>query len=913
MKLFMLYGCLTLVLLVHGQDQSGFISIDCGISEGSDYKNPKTTISYTSDAGYIDTGINHNISSDYMSADFSRRLSSLRSFPDGIKNCYTIHQAQAGGDKYLIRAFFMYGNYDSKNQPPEFELYLDGDQWDTIMIDDASDVVRAEIIHNVPATSTYIHVCLVNTGLGTPFISGLELRRLDTSIYKTNSGSLKLFNRIDIGSTTNEIVRYSDDVYDRIWLPDTIVGFTPSAWEPFRATYNSDTLSSNIYKLPYPVMATAVRPVNGLKSLNFSVDSAYQRQLRLYVYMHFAEIETLAADQKREFDIYINDGLWYQNITTDFLQPYTIFNTCAVSADLQLNFSIRATEESTLPPILNAIEVYEVLELLSPTPTNQSEVDAIRNVKSVYGVERNWQGDPCVPEEYKWEDLQCNYDRNSTRIISLNLSSSSLSGNMDVSFSGLTSLESLDLSNNNLTGPVPHFLSELPSLKTLNLSRNNFTGSIPPALIEKSKIGSLTLRTEGNLHLFPAEKSSKCQADSCTGKKNFVVPAAIASIASCLVIVAVILAIWWSLKRRKQQAHIVKSNPEYEMVEEKKRQFTCSELMTITNNFEELLGKGAFGSVYAGHLTDNTKVVAVKMLSLSSTHEGSKQFRDGCKQFQTEARLLTKVRHRNLVSIIGYCNEGQHMGLVYEYMANGTLKDHLSDKNPKILSWEKRLQIACDAAQALEYLHDGCKPPIIHRDIKPANILLTENMRAKVSDFGLSRLMPYDVPSDCGTHVSTLAVGTQDYIVGTPGYMDPEYIASSKLNEKSDVYSFGVVLLELITGKPAVLKPPENTPLVKWIVSMVERAQIKEILDSRLNSDFDTNSALKALETAMPCVELSSNRRPEMRQVVVNLRECLEMEKARVRARKENEEHNFAFDNKDYVMAKSLVGGPFAR
>ncbi|KAF7115915.1 hypothetical protein RHSIM_RhsimUnG0045700 [Rhododendron simsii] len=303
------------------------------------------------------------------------------------------------------------------------------------------------------------------------------------------------------------------------------------------------------------------------------------------------------------------------------------------------------------------------------------------------------------------------------------------------------------------------------------------------------------------------------------------------------------------------------------MVEEKKRQFMYSELMTITNNFEELLGKGAFESVYAGHLTDDTKdtkVVAVKMLSLSSTHEGSKQFRDG--------------------SIVVFCN-----------------------KIPFKLT-QYNIEFA-----ALEYLHDGCKPLIIHRDIKPANILLTENMQAKVSDFGLSRLMPYDMPSDGGTHVSISVVGTREYIVGTPGYMDPEFIASSKLNEKSNVYGFGVVLLELITRKPAVLKTPENTHLVKWIVSMVERAQIKEIMDSRLNSDFDTNSAWKALETAMPCVELNSNRRLEMRQVVVNLRECLEMEKASVRAWKENEEHNFASGNTDYAMSESLVGGPFAR
>ncbi|XP_058180887.1 probable LRR receptor-like serine/threonine-protein kinase At4g29180 [Rhododendron vialii] len=271
--------------------------------------------------------------------------------------------------------------------------------------------------------------------------------------------------------------------------------------------------------------------------------------------------------------------------------------------------------------------------------------------------------------------------------------------------------------------------------------------------------------------------------------------------------------------------------------------------------------------------------------------------------WKIQARLLTKVHHGNLVSIMGYCNEGGHMGLIYEYMANGTIKEHLSEKNPNILSWEKRLQIACDAARALEYLHDDCKPPIIHRDIKTSNILLTENMRAKICDFGLSRLMP----SDGRTHVLTA-------VAGTPGYMDPKYIASSKLNEKSDVYSFGVVLLELITGKPAVLETPENTLLVNWIVPMIERAEIKEIMDLRLNSDFDTNSARKALETAMACVECNLSQRLVMRQVVANLRECLEMEKARVKVWKENEVHNSASGNTVYVSTLgSSVGGPSAR
>ncbi|KAH7865083.1 hypothetical protein Vadar_002003 [Vaccinium darrowii] len=364
---------------------------------------------------------------------------------------------------------------------------------------------------------------------------------------------------------------------------------------------------------------------------------------------------------------------------------------------------------------------------------------------------------------------------------------------MDISFSSLESLESLeslDLSNNNLTGQVPDFLSRLPFLKTLNLSQNNFTGSVPSALIEKSKTRSLTLSVEGNPHLFPDENLSKCQEYSCAKKKDYVVPV-IASIASFLVIVIVILAIWWSLKRKKQREDIVKSNAEDEMVEEKNRHFTYSELMTITNNFQIVLGKGASASVYAGHLTDGTQV-AVKMLS---------------------AQLLTKVHHRNLVSIIGFCNDGAHMGLIYEYMANGTVREHLSGRKANILSWEERLQIACDAAQ----------------------------------------------------------------------------------------------------GKPPVLRTHEKIHIVKWVMPMVERAEIKEIVDSRLNGDFDTNSAWKVVEIAMACVEHSSIRRPAMRQVVAELRECVEMELDRVKDRKENEVYNSTSDSSFYVSLGSSVGAPSAR
>ncbi|KAA8533253.1 hypothetical protein F0562_033214 [Nyssa sinensis] len=179
-------------------------------------------------------------------------------------------------------------------------------------------------------------------------------------------------------------------------------------------------------------------------------------------------------------------------------------------------------------------------------------------------------------------------------------------------------------------------------------------------------------------------------------------------------------------------------------------------------------------------------------------------------QFVTEVALLSRIHHRNLVPLIGYCEEeylDQRM-LVYEYMHNGTLRDHIHDSaKQKLLNWLARLYIAEDAAKGLEYLHTGCNPGIIHRDVKTSNILLDINMRAKVSDFGLSRQAEEDL-----THISSVARGTV-------GYLDPEYYATQQLTEKSDVYSFGVVLLELISGRKPCLNRMEHCSLGKVLDS----------------------------------------------------------------------------------------------
>ncbi|XXG57246.1 hypothetical protein AAC387_Pa03g4454 [Persea americana] len=274
-------------------------------------------------------------------------------------------------------------------------------------------------------------------------------------------------------------------------------------------------------------------------------------------------------------------------------------------------------------------------------------------------------------------------------------------------------------------------------------------------------------------------------------------------------------------------------------------EFTYAEVLSITNNLQRCIGKGGFGTVYHGQMTNGTQV-AVKLLSLQSIKSPSQ----GSKEFQNEVHLLMRVHHRNLVPFIGYCQEDGNMALIYEYMAQGHLGSHLSDSNSNALSWDRRLRIALDVAQGLEYLHNGCKPPIIHRDVKTANILLNEKLEAKIGDFGLSKVF-----SDDFTHVSTA-------VKGTFGYLDPEYCNSNNLTEKSDVYSFGVVLLQLITGKPAIVRisASERRSLIDWAIPIVVEGDARDGLPESMVPVVDATTDLLQVSVieSQPGVSFSS-------------------------------------------------------
>ncbi|KAL8110977.1 hypothetical protein AgCh_026657 [Apium graveolens] len=297
--------------------------------------------------------------------------------------------------------------------------------------------------------------------------------------------------------------------------------------------------------------------------------------------------------------------------------------------------------------------------------------------------------------------------------------------------------------------------------------------------------------------------------------------------------------------------------------------FSLGQMQRATSNFHDklVIGKGGFGNVYKGTFKVGPTVVAIKRL-----HSRSSQ---GPLEFRTEIEMLSKFRHSHLVSLIGYCNDGYEMILVYEFMPGGTLADHLykrvreGHKSMPTLSWVQRLKACIGAARGLDYLHTGTgtQRRIIHRDVKTTNILLDENLAAKISDFGLSKISP---ANQATTYVSTR-------IKGTFGYVDPYYVSTQRLTRKSDVYSFGVVLLEVLCGRPAVDKTldKEQRGLAEWGQHCFRKGLLGHIIDPKMKDEASPDCLEAFVKVAIQCLQFVPKHRPTMAEVVVALESTL--------------------------------------
>ncbi|KAK1286475.1 Senescence-induced receptor-like serine/threonine-protein kinase [Acorus calamus] len=880
------------------QSQQGFISIDCGCNES--YEDGTTTIEYKTDDQYISTGETHHVSPEY-NPDW-RALQTLRSFPTGVRNCYDIDissgSGKGKGGKYLISADFYYGNYDGLNSAPEFDLYVGVNLWGVVETSDNHTVFDLIMVARMETVS----VCVVNTEKGTPYISAIELRPLSDALYPaaTVNTSLTLQGRSNFASATEDVIRYPKDKYDRRWWQVRGKASLP------QLDTRSTIKGNSGYDVPSVVMDTA----DSGDMYNLWTNVFKNPILGYHVYLHFMEIQILNASQSRLIDIYFNNKIFMTGFQPKYLQVDTLFNADPLSDIPNAFYNLSASIGSTLPPLLNAAEVYAAVNWVINATTFGQDVDAIQQIKRAYGIKRNWMGDPCLLNAYSWEGLACSND-NLPRIISLNLSSSGLNGNISASFADLKLIQTLDLSGNNLVGNIPDFLAQLSSLTLLNLDNNSLSGSIPLPLRQRQ---SLILSVIGNPEL--------CKSESFQKRSKHI---------WIIVVVAVVIAttllflVTWKLLclRRKQKGLTEVSGPIHQgehvncfgvdfstslrkntdsafkfnyttSVDGSTRKgeirdgsfrldnwgFTDVDVVTMTNNFEKEIGKGGFGTVYLGEKSDGTQV-AVKRL---------KEMSGGSRMFLNEAKLLMKVRHKNIVPFIGYCN-GVHKCLIYMYMSGGNLRNYLSDSNGA-KDWLPRLKISLSVAKGLEYMHNGCEPVIVHRDIKPENILLNEKLEAKLADFGLGKMFPEENVTQA-----------ESSIKGTLGYLDPEYFECSIYREGSDVYSFGVVLLQLITGKPVhFVEASKVMHITEWVD---KKSEMSDIIDPRLELSYHKMSLEKAIGLAKKCTLIKSSSRPTMAHVLSELTVCWEIEKAEACIRAQDSAAGFTSSSTGYSLGST--------
>nr|XP_016500428.1 PREDICTED: LRR receptor-like serine/threonine-protein kinase ERL1 [Nicotiana tabacum] len=455
-------------------------------------------------------------------------------------------------------------------------------------------------------------------------------------------------------------------------------------------------------------------------------------------------------------------------------------------------------------------------------------------------------------------------------LLTLNLSSNRLNGQIPVEFGNLKSIQTLDLSCNKISGGIPKELGQLQTLITLTLTANDLCGVIPDQLTNCFSLTSLNISYNNFSGVVPLSRNfSRFTPDSFVGnpllcgdwrgsicdpyapksKALFSRTAVVCTALGFIALLSMVLVAVYKSNQPHQFLKGSKSNqgsPKLVVLHMDMAIHTYDDIMRITENLSEkfIIGHGASSTVYKCVLK-NSRPIAVKRLY---THPHS------LREFETELETIGSIRHRNLVSLHGYSLSPHGNLLFYDYMENGSLWDLLHGPSKKVmLDWETRLKIAVGAAQGLAYLHHDCNQRIIHRDVKSSNILLDETFEAHLSDFGIAKCIP-----TAKTHAST-------FVLGTIGYIDPEYARTSRLTEKSDVYSFGIVLLELLTGK----KPVHNDlNLHQLILSKADNNTVMEAVDPEVSvTCMDLTHVRKTFQLALLCTKRFPCERPTMHEV----------------------------------------------
>lgn len=469
-------------------------------------------------------------------------------------------------------------------------------------------------------------------------------------------------------------------------------------------------------------------------------------------------------------------------------------------------------------------------------------------------------------------ELNGSIPRDISKIISfvviLDLSSNNLSGEIPVDLANCSFLNDIKLDNNLLTGQIPPQIGLLGRLKTFNVANNRLTGPVPNFIN-----ATIPAESYANNAGLCGDPLPRCAGSSKKPRTGIIVGAAVGGVTLGAVFVTLCTFFYLrkiSRKKKKEEdpegnkwAKSIKGTKtiQLSMFEKSASKMRLSDLMKATNNFSKsnIIGSASTGTFYKAVLDDGTSLM-VKRLQNTQHSE---------KEFVSEMDTLGKVKHRNLVPLLGFCMAKKERLLVYKDMPNGTLHDklHSVSEGEKTLEWPMRLKIGLGAAKGFAWLHHNCNPRIIHRNISSKCILLDVEFEPKISDFGLARLMnPID------THLSTFVNGE----FGDFGYVAPEYARTLMATPKGDVYSFGVVLLELVTGErpTSVTKAPETFKgnLVEWISNLSGESKLHDAIDHSLSGKGYDSEIFQVLKVACRCVLSAPKERPTMFEVYQFLR-----------------------------------------
>lgn len=454
----------------------------------------------------------------------------------------------------------------------------------------------------------------------------------------------------------------------------------------------------------------------------------------------------------------------------------------------------------------------------------------------------------------------------------INLSKNQISGSIPANLGSLSVLNYLDLSDNLLTGSIPSELGNL-KLNTFNVSNNRLSGTVPLAfespVYEKGFLGNPELCSQEAFN--GMESCSKERSERAKRRTWWWLLRCLFALS----LIIFILGLAWFYRRYRSFANAEKKKsldkPSWMLTSFHKLGFSEYEILDCLDE-DNVIGSGGAGKVYKAMLS-NGEFVAIKRLWSSGKSDTSNDH-----GFKAEVDTLGKIRHKNIVKLWCCCSNSDSNLLVYEYMPNGSLGDLLHGPKSSVLDWPIRYKIALEAAQGLAYLHHDCEPSIVHRDVKSNNILLDDDYRAYVADFGVAKIL-----QSGGNGTDTMTA-----IAGSYGYIAPEYAYTLRVNEKSDIYSFGVVILELVTGRQPIDEEfGENKDIVKWVCNKIEKTNgLLEVLDPKFVDSFKEEMAM-VLKVGLLCTSTLPINRPTMRRVVHLLQEANPRHKAKATAKDE--------------------------